>query len=52
MSKPSKTIIALMCKNAQERNHLKSILIRGDLAETAAQKQALKSKGSKGKDTE
>jgi hypothetical protein len=52
MSKSAKTKIALMCKNASERSHLKSLLIQSELAEVAARKQALKSKGAKGKDGE
>jgi len=53
MTKTSKRKIALMCKNADERNHLKELLIQGELAEEAARRASLKSKGAKGaKDTE
>lgn len=47
MSKSAKTKIALMCKNADERNHLKRMLIDCELAAEAARRQALKSKGAK-----
>lgn len=52
MSKTSKRKIALMCKNTDERNHLKRMLIEGELAAEAARRSALKSKGAKGKDGE
>lgn len=52
MTRAAKTKIALMCKNADERSHLKSVLIQGELSAEAARRQALKSKGNKTKDAE
>lgn len=39
-----KSMIALMHGTREERNHLKKMLIQGQLYEEAARKQALKSK--------
>lgn len=52
MSKPFKTMVALMAKNASERHGLKSMLIQAQLAEESAKRASLKSKGAKGKDLE
>ena len=52
MSRSAKTKIALMCKTADERHHLKTILIQGELSAEAARRASLKSKGSKTKDAE
>lgn len=52
LSKRSKAMIALMCKNDDERVSLKHMLIQSQLAEEAAKRAALKSKGAKGKDLE
>lgn len=52
MSRASKTMIALMCKNDSERHSLRQMLIQSQLAEAAARRAALKSKGAKGKDSE
>ncbi len=51
MSKAAKTKIALMCNTPQERNHLKKLLIDGELCIEAARRASLKSK-SKNKDSE
>jgi hypothetical protein len=52
MSRAAKTKIALMCKNADERNHLKTMLIQSELSAESARRQSLKSKGNKTKDAE
>jgi hypothetical protein len=52
MSRAAKTKIALMCKTADERHHLKSMLIQAELSAESARRQALKSKGNKSKDVE
>lgn len=51
MSRAAKTLVALMCKTQNERSHLKSILIDGELSASAARKASLRGK-SKGKDNE
>jgi len=52
MTRASKTKIALMCKNNEERYSLKNLLIQAELSAESARRQALKSKGSKGNDLE
>jgi hypothetical protein len=52
LSKRSKTIVALICNSAEERNHLRKMLTQGQAAMEAAHKQSLKSKGNKTKDAE
>ncbi len=52
MSKAAKTKVALMCNTAQERNHLKKLLIDGELTAEAARKASLRGKGSKNKDSQ
>ena len=52
MSRAAKTKIALMCNSADERAHLKGMLIQSELSAESARKASLKSKGAKGKDTE
>ncbi len=52
MSRATKTIVALMCNSAEERNHLKTMLIQAELSAESARRQALKSKGNKSRDGE
>ena len=52
LSKRSKTIVALICKSNQDRNHLRGMLVQSQAAAEAAQRQALRGKGSKNKDSE
>ena len=52
MSRASKTKIALMCKTPADRSFFKASMIQAELSEVAARKQAMKSKGAKGKDGE
>lgn len=52
MSKAAKTKLALMTRNKEDRDHLKSMLIDAELSAEAARRAALKSKGAKGKDLE
>jgi hypothetical protein len=52
MSRAAKTKVALMCNSAEERNHLKTMLIQAELSAESARRQALKSKGNKSKDGE
>ena len=52
ITKSTKRKIALMCGNADQRTHFKAMMIQAELAEVSARKQALKSKGAKGKDNE
>lgn len=47
LSKRSKTMVALLCKSSEERNHLRKMMTQGQSAQEAAQKQALRSKGNK-----
>ena len=52
MSRAAKTKVALMCNSAEERNHLKTMLIQAELSAESARRQALKSKGNKSRDGE
>ncbi len=52
LSKAAKTKVALMCKSAEDRNHLRGLLIQGELAIESARRQSLKTKTGKTKDAE
>ena len=52
LSKRSKTIVALGCSSAEDRNHLRKMLTQGQAAMESAHRQSLRGKGSKSKDTE
>ena len=46
MSSTAKTLIALTCKDADDRSVLKNMLIQSELAAESARKQSLKAKSS------
>lgn len=46
LTRANKTLVALLCKSDQDRNHLKAALIQSQLAGEAARRASLKGKGT------
>jgi len=51
LSKRSKTMVALMGKSNEDRNHFRRMMTDGQSAMEAAQRQSLRSSGKKSKDS-
>jgi hypothetical protein len=50
LSKRSKTMVALMGKSNEDRNHFRKLMTEGQATMEAAHKQSLRAKGNKSRD--
>ena len=50
LSKRSKTLVALNCTSAEDRNHFQKSMVQAQAAMEAAHRQSLRAKGNKSRD--